>query len=89
MLTRILRTLVPSLWGSLIGLLVGAVPLLEPLRDQLLAYGDLLVPVIASVIIGAWYALWSWLEPRLPAWLVRILLGSAHKPEYPSRAAGK
>ncbi|WP_417220479.1 hypothetical protein [Arthrobacter sp.] len=82
MLTSILRTLVPALWGSFIGWVLAVVPVLEPLRADLIAYGDLAIPVISAVLIGAWYALWRWLEPRLPDWLTRILLGSAKAPTY-------
>lgn len=82
MLTSILRTLVPALWGSFIGWVLAVVPILEPLRADLIQYGDLAVPVITAVLIGAWYAFWRWLEPRLPDWLTRILLGSAKQPTY-------
>lgn len=82
MLTPILRTIVPALWGSFIGWALALAPVLEPLREQLLTYGDLAVPIISAIIIGAWYALWKWLEPKLPDWLTRILLGSAKTPSY-------
>jgi len=82
MLTSILRTLVPALWGSFIGWVLAVVPVLEPLRADLIQYGDFAVPVISAVLIGGWYALWRWLEPRLPDWLTRILLGSAKAPVY-------
>lgn len=82
MLISILRTVVPVLWGSFIAWLLGVAPVLEPLREDLLAYSDVLVPVVTAVIIGGWYALWRWLEPRLPDWLTRILLGSAKAPTY-------
>lgn len=82
MLISILRTIVPALWGSVIGWALTLLPVLEPLRADLLAYGDFAVPVIAAVIIGGWYALWRWLEPKLPDWLTRILLGSAKSPAY-------
>lgn len=82
MVTSILRTIVPALWGAVIGWALSVVPALEPLREQLLAYGDWLAPVISAVIIGAWFTLWRWLQRRLPDWLVRILLGSAKEPAY-------
>ena len=82
MLTSILRTIVPALWGSFIGWALALVPVLEPLREQLLGYGDLAAPIVGALIIGAWYALWRKLEPRLPDWLTRILLGSAKTPSY-------
>lgn len=82
MLTSILRTVVPALWGSLIGWLLSVAPVLEPLRELLLSQADVLVPILGAVIIAAWYALWRWLEPLLPAWLVRAVLGSAKTPVY-------
>ncbi|MDO5866044.1 MULTISPECIES: hypothetical protein [Paenarthrobacter] len=82
MLTSILRTVVPALWGSLIGWLLSVAPVLEPLRELLLSQADVLVPILGAVIIAAWYALWRWLEPLLPAWLVRAVLGSAKTPAY-------
>lgn len=86
MLTSILRTVIPALWGSVIGFVLTIIPILEPLRDQLLTYGDLAVPVISAIIIGAWYVLWRNVEPWLPKWLTRILLGSAQAPVYPKDA---
>lgn len=82
MLTSILRTLIPAWWGLLIAKLLIAVPALEPLREQLLGWGDLAALTLSALIIGAWYALWRWLQPRLPDWLVKILLGSAKTPTY-------
>lgn len=82
MITSILRTLIPALWGSVIGWFLTVVPVLEPLRADLLAYGELAVPVIAALLIGGWYAVCRWLEPHLPDWLTRILLGSAKAPVY-------
>jgi hypothetical protein len=82
LLTSILRTVVPALWGSLVAWLIGVAPLLSPLEAHLLGLSDVILPVITAVIIGAWYALWRWLEPRLPAWLTRAVLGSAKTPTY-------
>jgi hypothetical protein len=82
-LTSILRTIVPYIWGTIIGWVLSTVPPLEPLRDQLLAYGDAAVPIIALVITGAWYTLWRKVEARLPDWLTSILLGSSKAPTYP------
>lgn len=82
LLTSILRTVVPALWGSLVAWLIGVVPVLEPLQAHLLGLSDVILPVITAVIIGAWYAFWRWLEPRLPDWLTRAVLGSAKTPVY-------
>ncbi|WP_210725775.1 hypothetical protein [Arthrobacter silvisoli] len=86
MLTSFLRTIVPALWGSFVGWLLGLLPILEPLRPQLIEYSTPLTAIVGAVIIAAWYALWRWLEPLLPVWLVRAVLGSAKAPVYPSKA---
>lgn len=82
LLTSMLRTLVPALWGAVVFWLIGRIPALAPLQDQILGLADIAVPVITAVIIGAWYAFWRWLEPRLPDWLTRAVLGSAKTPVY-------
>lgn len=82
LLTAFLRTIVPALWGSFIAWLIGALPILAPLESQLAGLAELALPVITAVIIGAWYAFWRWLEPRLPDWLTRAVLGSAKTPSY-------
>jgi hypothetical protein len=85
MLTAILRTLVPALWGSLIAWLIGVLPILAPLEADLKGLADIALPIITAVLIGAWYAFWRWLEPRLPDWLTRAVLGSAKTPVYPAK----
>lgn len=85
MLTSILRTAVPALWSALISCILSWIPALEPLREQLLAQAKVIEPVLYAVILAAWYALWRWLEPRLPAWLVAALLGSSKTPIYEKR----
>lgn len=82
LLTSILRTIVPALWGSLVAWLLGIAPLLSPLEAHLLGVADVILPILTAVIIAAWYAFWRWLEPRLPAWLTRAVLGSAQSPTY-------
>lgn len=82
MLTAILRTVVPALWGSFIAWLVGILPLLAPFQGDLTGLAQVALPVITAVIIGGWYAFWRWLEPRLPDWLTRAVLGSAKTPAY-------
>lgn len=85
-LTALLRTLVPALWGSLIAWLIGVLPILAPLEADLKGLADIILPILTAVIIGAWYAFWRWLEPRLPDWLTRAVLGSAKTPSYPAAA---
>ena len=82
MLASILRTIVPSLWASFINWALIVVPLLEPHREELLAYGLPLAAVATALLTAAWYAFWRWLEPKLPNWLKRAVLGSAKAPIY-------
>jgi len=82
MLTAILRTVVPALWGSVIAWLIGVLPILAPFQSDLTGLSDVILPVLTAVIIGGWYALWRWLEPKLPNWLTRAVLGSAKTPVY-------
>lgn len=88
MFTSILRTVVPALWGAFIGWAIGLLPILEPHREALLEYGTPLSAIVAAVLIGAWYAFWRWLEPKLPDWLTRAVLGSAKTPVYGKHEAG-
>lgn len=89
MLTALLRTIVPALWGSLIAWLIGVLPILAPLETDLRGLANVILPVVTAVIIGAWYAFWRWLQPRLPDWLVRAALGSAKTPVYPGKHAAQ
>lgn len=81
-LISVLRTVVPYVWGLFIGWLITAVPVLQPLENELLSIGTLALPVLIAVISAAWYAFWRWLEPRLPDWLTRAVLGSSRSPKY-------
>lgn len=81
-----LRTIVPTLWGSLVALLLGWVaPHLPGDVGQLLADalgGEAAVALVVAAAIAGWYALWRRVEPRIPDWLTRIVLGSASAPSY-------
>lgn len=82
MLTSILRTIVPVAWGAVVTFLLSVIPALEPLRDTLLDYSDQIVFVVQGVVTGLWYVAWRYIEPRLPDWLRRIVLGGANEPNY-------
>ena len=84
-LTSILRTIVPYAWGLVVTWLITLLPVLAPLEGQLLGLATIGLPVLAAVLSAAWYAFWRWLEPRLPDWLTRAVLGSAKTPVYPSQ----
>jgi hypothetical protein len=87
MLTSFLRTIVPYAWGLFVTWLVTALPVLAPLEDQMLGLATIALPVLAAVLSAAWYAFWRWLEPRLPDWLTRAVLGSAQTPVYQGKHA--
>jgi len=76
-----LRTIIPVLWGSLIALLVqSAAWLPQPVAEWL--SGEAAVGVVTAAAIALWYVVWRWAEPRIPAWLTRVVLGSAQVPTY-------
>lgn len=87
MLTSLLRTIVPYVWGLVVTWLITLLPVLAPLQDQLLGLATIALPILAAVLSAAWYAFWRWLEPRLPDWLTRAVLGSAKAPVYPGKHA--
>jgi hypothetical protein len=74
----LLRTVVPVIWGSAIAWLLTVISLPTPVTGFLTNQTDLVV----VVAIAAWYAGFRWLEPKLPAWLTRIVLGSNQTPTY-------
>lgn len=85
-----LRTVVPAVWGSLVALLLGWVaPHLPGDLGQRLADvlgGEATVTLVVTATITIWYALWRQVEPRIPDWLTRIVLGSAASPSYSPEA---
>lgn len=82
MLTNLLRTVVPYAWGLVVTWLITLLPVLAPLEDQLLGLATIALPILAAVLSASWYAFWRWLEPKLPIWLTRAVLGSAKAPTY-------
>lgn len=81
-----LRTAVPIAWGTLVTYLLGWVSPhlpgdLGPLLVDALG-GEAAVTLVVALAIASWYAGWRIVEPRLPDWLTRIVLGSATPPVY-------
>ncbi|QAY69974.1 hypothetical protein [Xylanimonas protaetiae] len=87
-IVSLLRTYVPKAWGLVVGALLAwlgihapwAVHVLDSLGIDLTSPAAVLVVVAGSE--SAWYAIWRALEPRLPDWMTRIVLGSAKPPIY-------
>lgn len=76
----VIRTAVPALWAMLVTFLVSLIPGVHDFvtAGTLINYG---VPLTALVLAG-WYALVRKFEPKLPAWLTVLLLGSNKTPTY-------
>lgn len=86
----LIRTLVPVIWGHAIAYAVGFGIPASVLSD----YRDVATEVLAGVLTVAWYALWRWLETRLPSidsdlthLLAVIALGHPAQPSYPGPVA--
>ena len=77
-----LRTIVPVLWGSLLSAVLPALPWLPAEVVEWLS-GDAAALAVTALAIAAWYVVWRWLEPHVPDWLTRLVLGSAQPPAYP------
>lgn len=82
----LIRTRVPILWGSLIAALITWVSPHLPV-DLVTWAGAWLgsettVALVGAAAIYAWYWAWRRLEPRIPVWLIRLVLGSAQAPIY-------
>ncbi len=78
-LTSWLRTVVPGLWAALVAWAVARWGLPDYVSGWLYGAGaQLVVPAVLALT----YAGLRWLEPRLPDWATRLLLGSARPPAY-------
>lgn len=85
LVTSWVRTVVPGLWAALVAWLV-SLGLPEAYGDVLGGMADeLLVPLALAAVYGAI----RWLEPRVPAWLARLLVGSEKQPSYPATTDGR
>lgn len=79
--TAYLRTATPIAWGWLIAQAVTAWPGLPDVAVDALSTPEMSTAVTAAAV-ALWYLLWTAIEPRLPAWATRIVLGSNHRPSY-------
>lgn len=74
-----LRTIVPGLWAAAITWLVTQFPgipegLSTWLSDQ--------TGAVVVLSLALWYVIWRKLEPLIPDWLTKIVLGSSLAPMY-------
>ena len=76
----IVRTFVPGLWSVLV-LWLASLGVPQSWTDWL-GSDQVVTQVVQIVAAGLVYAFVRWVEPRLPDWLTRLLLGSAKPPTY-------
>lgn len=81
-----LRTMVPGAWAALVGSLLAW---LSPhLPGDVVGWlggalgSEAAVAIVVAAALAGWYWLWRRLEPRVPAWLIRLVLGSSKAPVY-------
>lgn len=72
-----IRTGVPLLWGYLLTWVATLSTAMHDLLDN---------PGVYAAVVGAvtlaWYALARWVEPKLPPWLTRLVIGANTAPQY-------
>jgi hypothetical protein len=76
-ITSLARTIAPILAGAIISWLLTLGIDVDPQAQASL------IIFITALIQAAYYALVRSIEPHLPVWLRRALLGSAKQPTYP------
>lgn len=87
MVTKLIRTFVPYLWGWIVTSLIGGIPALAPVVAQIPENVWVWVYAISTILLGAgWYALGTWLGKALPGKagqiVERIMIGSSKRPVY-------
>jgi hypothetical protein len=85
-LLSFVRTAVPAAWGAVVAWLLGQGWITPEMAEEI---GGWSVGITAALVLAstaAWYAVARWLEPHLPAWLTRIVLGANTPPTYVDQA---
>jgi hypothetical protein len=72
-----IRTGVPVLWGLVLTFLASRAPAVYDLVNN-----PYLAGLAVSLATVAWYSLARWLEPKLPPWLTRLVIGANSTPRY-------
>jgi len=76
----VVRTVLPAAWSVLV-LWLASIGLPQSFTDWL-GSDQVVTQLVQIVTAGAVYAAVRWVEPHLPDWLTRVLLGSAKPPTY-------
>lgn len=82
-LTSVLRTVVPMAWAAIVAWLLSNGWISTDLADTISTWSPALTAAAVAVVGAVWYAVWRKLEPKLPDWVRRLLLGAAQAPTYP------
>lgn len=83
-----LRTVVPGLWSAVIGSALAWLAVHAPWALDLLEALNIdpesaaFTAGVVTLTLAVWYAVWRRLEPRIPDWLTRLVLGSKLTPAY-------
>lgn len=80
-LRSIIRTVVPGLWATVVLYVVTRFGL-PPAAEVWLTSTPVIEGVTNVAALAVVYAVARWVEPHLPDWLTRVLLGSATPPVY-------
>ena len=83
-LRSVVRTVLPGAWAALVLWLV-SLGLPQSAADWL-ASETVATKVVEVATLAAVYAFVRWIEPHIPDWATRLLLGSAKPPTYPAPA---
>jgi hypothetical protein len=72
-----LRTVVPTAWGAMLTFLLSRFPDVHEALST-----PAVTMAVTAAVVAAWYTLFRWLEPKIPAWLTALLMGSNSTPHY-------
>lgn len=81
-LRSIVRTVLPGAWATVVLWLV-SLGLPQSAADWLASDG-VVTKLVELASLAVVYAFVRWIEPHMPDWLTRLLLGSAQPPTYRS-----
>lgn len=82
-LRSVVRTLLPGAWSVLV-LWLASIGLPQSFTDWL-GSDQVVTQVVQMVSLAVVYGFVRWVEPRMPDWLTRLLLGSVKPPTYTQR----
>lgn len=79
-LRSLVRTVLPGAWSVLV-LWLASIGLPQSFTDWLTS-DQVVTQLVQVASVAVVYAFVRWIEPHMPDWLTRLLLGSAAAPTY-------